>query len=863
MREPEEANTLPRHRSRVSAVACGVGSTYVIAFVPLHNSDGPSGETDGAFQPVGHQAGVAGLSSTWLLEALGVSMPVGDAALPSCAAAISLLAHMQRLATCYLPVGELAVGFPNDGIADSTADEKAVAVCKRAYSRPYCIAPDDTALYSIADLIRELLSCSAGGGPPEVIVNRRHIILGAIYCSLRLLKANLHTWAKARSAAATKRQGSTAVAGSSSASADRTTVVWWRTIVDVARRSLNDRFADLHELLYELADEDVAMRRLDRLVGLSGPVVAGGTSASDAVRVRLVVAIQQEAADALRFGFPIFYPTQIARRHVFWQVSASQLSPGANSLLFGALLDRLTLDDSMARLIQHVFASAHGSDALESRVSLSAAFTGDIDDSMLDCILERLLERVSAHFETTLGDVVLGVSAESPFSRLLETLQTHLLSLWVTDTERVLLSGRRVSSFLDGAFVSVSYDDAARSRPHRCLLFHACRLVRAGASHVSKLAAAWVRPKDAAFYSRACAAGRVGILSSILPALLASLVSAVPQPEFVTELLEPVRDLVVVCDAALRSLGSVGDAERPGTEDSLAVMKALLGHCVVLAAMLTGKFAGALVVSIPVSVDELRLQHWADWKALSGGLGDAALDRQPAAPCHEFVKAISLSRRTAPVDRGAPDGVFDDGPVNFASDGVRSRSPSPPRSRSGRVGSGGRHGPASVPHAGARSPTRPMSVSASPSPSVKVRRGLPASPSLDNLITDSDRSAFLAILCGSWTTSDQSAVNDLHMWMLAHLLMRSSVQSTSSPLLAKSDDEAGLSVPATLVAACRRVRASRKSDVDGASDDFVTAAFRILDSIDFGVRSVVAVLLQASGMVEVALMTARTKPLSR
>ncbi|KAF0697446.1 Aste57867_11869 [Aphanomyces stellatus] len=129
--------------------------------------------------------------------------------------------------------------------------------------------------------------------------------------------------------------------------------------------------------------------------------------------------VNQCAADALKIGFQIFYPTGVAQHELLWQLM--HMTQSSELILLQALTDRLCQDYVIVDLMTRLFAKSH---TCVSTVPLSDTQWNKDDLSCMDLmvLMTRLLKQCAP------------ADSDEPRMQLqlkmLAVLQTHLFSAW-------------------------------------------------------------------------------------------------------------------------------------------------------------------------------------------------------------------------------------------------------------------------------------------------------------------------------------------------------------------------------------------------------------------------------------------------
>ncbi|ETV87117.1 hypothetical protein, variant 1 [Aphanomyces astaci] len=148
--------------------------------------------------------------------------------------------------------------------------------------------------------------------------------------------------------------------------------------------------------------------------------------------------ISQCAADALKIGFQVFYPTSVDQHELLWQLMTQSSS---DLMLLRALVDRLCQDYVMVDLMARLFSKTHTCDVAASEIA-SAWDKDSLTYMDLMALMTRLVKQCA---DTDNTDPRLQLQL-----KLVAVLQSHVFAAWNPSMYCTRCINRVLGSYLEG-----------------------------------------------------------------------------------------------------------------------------------------------------------------------------------------------------------------------------------------------------------------------------------------------------------------------------------------------------------------------------------------------------------------------------
>lgn len=384
------------------------------------------------------------LSSGWLLSNTHLEVPTdASRAIPSATAALIILAHLERLASGYLNLeyafklserNNLNQGRtptthfvptdfdPSDGsvgyhkhiakeadlagvmmdwsnvqLSGAISHQKWMYAEKNAH-RPYCVDARFTSLQLLYRLVEDFSQEDPSSTEdllmPEDIASDDAILPWVkdpckllfrrcvVRLCLGLMKVNLHFLLRFRTPQ------------SSDSTAKLSTPLTGHVSSDgVGQSERHSIVSKLHTLLQDLVKIKVRPS--------SNPASSSGSTSELSMSA---LSIQHEAAEVLKVGFELFYPTSSAKQTLLLQLT--QWEPQLQGMLMSALASRLSTDCVMAPLIVQIFTAHVTHEDSHPKLGIDDAGTGSLSSDTLAHILHTLLKRSHQHVEHAVHSIL-------------------------------------------------------------------------------------------------------------------------------------------------------------------------------------------------------------------------------------------------------------------------------------------------------------------------------------------------------------------------------------------------------------------------------------------------------------------------
>ena len=403
-------------------------------------------------------------------------------------------------------------------------------------------------------------------------------------------------------------------------------------------------FRGIHALLLQLIDSPLKI--------LVSALVAQGLDEMTAnlVSERSAAMIVSEAAETIKMGFELFYPTATDCKILLEKCMRSTKAKPVNEVLLKAVMEKLAEENSVASLLEPLsdematnketgtgnFSVLASPSSSSSAASAAAAFE---PQNAIDKLLADLLAHSRVHLFANLDNALSssGTTAAtetpeaSPYLKLLLAIQKHLCSHWIQR----------------GSHAGQSSQTSSSKRPvsesmlptEMCLLVYGKRLLTCTSECLAKLIG--MGDTDVLSKDRVARIMTVSFIAQLLPPFAASMCLVKPNSTLVMHLLLPLVKLLEVMNQCCLHIGTnyVSEGKQAeekyegGTSSSFVSSSSPSSSTTLVYWLhslfgLIGHLAGRLLATVNIAgtptAKETSMEGWLSSKLVAGGLYHAA-----------------------------------------------------------------------------------------------------------------------------------------------------------------------------------------------------------------------------------------------
>ena len=401
-------------------------------------------------------------------------------------------------------------------------------------------------------------------------------------------------------------------------------------------------FRGLHLLLLQLIDKPLKTK--------ASILIAQGLDERTALLVseKSGSVIVSEAAETIKIGFELFYPSATDCNSLLRRCMASSQKDPMNEVFLKAVMEKLAEEKSVVSLLEPLSdgISANRVDASEKMSTSPSSFETANSINSIDKLLADLLDHSQTHLFANLEALRKGGGNSSkmeasPYLKLLLAIQTHLCSHWI----------KRGQEQSGGDSMTCTVTDKFEMLPTElCLLVYGTRLLNCTAKSLNALTN--LKAADSTTKLKAAQIFKVSFIAQLLPPFAASMCVVMPNSPLVMHLLLPLVKLMEVMNQCCLELGSSTSDTHKGEEKSESnsqvfkssmILSGWLKSLFGLSSHLMGRLLATVIIAGPPTVKELALEKWLSSKIFAGGLRDTSSDSFSLGNQHDLSSTAALA----------------------------------------------------------------------------------------------------------------------------------------------------------------------------------------------------------------------------